>query len=216
MSTTPTFESIVVDRHARIGIVGDRATATEAWVILHGYGMLAQGILHWFRAAARPGRVLIAPEALSRFYTESRGIRHVGASWMTREVREDDLDDLMRYLDRVERDFVGARTRVEVHGFSQGGAAAARWVARGDRVVDRLVCWGSTSPLDVEPQQLLASIGEGWLHYVVGRRDTRISAADVGADADRLRAAGLPVRVHEFDGGHRVDDGMLAALEHGG
>ena len=65
--TAPQFASLVVDRHARIGIVGDLASADEAWILLHGYGMLARGILHWFRAAQRPGRVLIAPEALSRF-----------------------------------------------------------------------------------------------------------------------------------------------------
>jgi predicted esterase len=211
----PTYRTLVVERHARVGVVGDIASATEAWIILHGYGMRAQGILHWFRSAARPGRVLIAPEALSRFYTESRGIRHVGASWMTREAREDDLSDIMAYLDRVALDIVGPRTRIEVHGFSQGGAAAARWVAREGRVVDRLVFWGCVAPPDVAPERLLPAVREGRLHYVIGRRDVRVAPADVISDAARLRAAGTPVTVHEFDGGHRIDDGVLQLLGHG-
>lgn len=83
----PVHRSLVVPRHARVGLVGDPDSAREAWLILHGYGMLAQGILHWFRAAERPGRLLVAPEGLSRFYLEENGVRRVGASWMTREDR---------------------------------------------------------------------------------------------------------------------------------
>jgi len=194
-------------------MIGDPDTAREAWLILHGYGMLAQGILHWFRAAARPNRVLIAPEGLSRFYIETNGVRRVGASWMTREAREHELLDQLAYLDVVERDIVGSRDRVELHGFSQGVATAARWLVHRPRVVDRMVCWGNTIPIDVEPGRLASAVGEGQVHYVIGRRDVRMAPADVVTDADRLRGLGIPVRLHEFDGGHRIDDGVLTALE---
>lgn len=211
--TAPTIRSLVVERHARVGVVGDIETATEAWLILHGYGMLAQGILHWFRAAARPGRVLVAPEALSRFYSETRGVRRVGASWMTREAREDDLLDIMTYLDRVATEVIGDVSRLEIHGFSQGVAAGARWTVRQTRPVARLVCWGGKIPEDVAPALLRSAIAEGAVHYAVGSRDVWTPAEAIGADAARLEAAGLPVRLHPFDGGHRVDDGVLAALD---
>ncbi len=211
--TDPTFQSIIVDRHARIGIVGDLESANEAWLILHGYGMLAQGILHWFRAAARPGRVLVAPEALSRFYVEFQGTRRVGASWMTREAREDDLADLLPYLTQVVTPLRAACPRLEVHGFSQGVAAGARLLVHAPLDVDRLVCWGGTVPLDVDPVKLVSRVAGGTIDYVVGARDTRTPRDTVLADADRMRARGAPVRVHEFDGGHRIDDGVLAELD---
>ena len=214
--TTPTYRSLVVERHARVGIVGDVETATAAWLILHGYGMLSQGILHWVRAAARPGRVLVAPEALSRFYSESRGVRRVGASWMTREARDDDLLDLMAYLDRVVADVIGDVPRLEVHGFSQGAAAGARWTVRHTRLVARLVCWGGTVPEDVAPDLLRSAVGEGTVHYAIGSRDVWTTPDAVRVDAARLEAAGLPVRLHPFDGGHRIDDGVLAALDDAG
>ncbi len=207
------YRSLVVDRHARIGIVGDLTNATEAWLILHGYGMLAQGILHWFRAAERPGRVLIAPEALSRFYAEEKGIRRVGASWMTREDRENDLADQQAYLDRVVREFVGVIPRLELHGFSQGVAAGARWVIRGVRPVARLVCWGGTVPHEIDPAALGQLLGGNPVHFAVGERDHWVAPTLVEADAARLREGGCPTVVHHFVGGHRVDNGVLELLE---
>ncbi|MEO5826780.1 MAG: phospholipase [Gemmatimonadales bacterium] len=211
--TIPTFQSLIVNRHARIGIVGDLDSASEIWLILHGYGMLAQGILHWFRAAARPGRVLVAPEALSRFYVEFQGTRRVGASWMTREARDEDLADLLPYLTQVVTPLRAACARLEVHGFSQGVAAGARLLVHAPLEVDRLVCWGGTVPLDVDPIQLVSRVAGGTIDYVVGARDTRTPRGTVLADAERMRAGGAPVRVHEFDGGHRIDDRVLADLD---
>jgi predicted esterase len=207
------FRSIVVPRHARVGIVGDLETATEAWVILHGFGMLSQGILHWFRKAERPGRVLIAPEGLSRFYIEEKGVRRIGASWMTREDRDHEVEDLLGYLDRVAAGLIGPDTPLQLHGFSQGVAAAARWTARRTRPVSRLVCWAGGFPEDVTPEQLKPALGAESLHLVVGDRDVWVKPEQVAADAARLEAAGIPVVLHRFAGGHRVDDGILAELE---
>ncbi len=207
------FRSLVVPRHARIGIVGDLETASEAWLILHGFGMLSQGILHGFRKAERPGRVLIAPEGLSRFYLEEKGVRRVGASWMTREDRDHELEDLLGYLDRVTIGLVDPATRLQLHGFSQGVAAAARWLVRRTRPVDRLVCWAGGFPEDVTADLLRGALGAEPVHLVVGDRDVWVTLEQVTTDAERLRAAGAPVALHTFAGGHRIDDGVLAALE---
>lgn len=211
--TSIEFRSVVVPRHARVGIVGDLETASEAWLILHGFGMLAQGILHGFRKAERPGRVLIAPEGLSRFYLEEKGVRRVGASWMTREDREHELEDLLGYLDRVSTGLIDPAAALQVHGFSQGVAAAARWMVRRTRPVNRLVCWAGGFPEDVTAELLLPALGAEPLHLVVGDRDVWVKPEQVAADAERLRLAGIPVALHRFVGGHRVDNGVLAALE---
>lgn len=209
----PVYRSVVVPRHGRIGLVGDPDGATEAWLILHGYGMLAQGILHWFRAAERPGRLLVAPEGLSRFYLEEGGIRRVGASWMTREDRDHEVEDQQRYLDRVVAEMIGAIPRLEVHGFSQGVATAARWVVRAPRPVARLVCWGGAFPHEIDAPALHRAVGGTLVEMVVGARDKRVPPDHVEADAARLTAAGCPTRLRTFDGGHRIDDGVLEALE---
>ncbi|MES2125613.1 MAG: phospholipase [Gemmatimonadota bacterium] len=202
-----------MQRHARVGVVGDLDTAEEAWLILHGYGMLAQGILHWFRQAERRGRVLIAPEGLSRFYIEEKGVRRVGASWMTREDRDHELADQQAYLDRVVHGLIGEVSRFEIHGFSQGVAAGARWLVRTERPVARMVCWGGTVPEEIDPAAIASRLRGDPVHFVVGDRDRWVAPEAVDADAARLREAGCPAVVHHFTGGHRVDDGVLKQLE---
>lgn len=204
------FRSTVVNRHARIGIVGDPATASEAWLVLHGYGMLARGILHWFEKAAAPHRVLIAPEALSRFYTElSEGKCAVGASWVTREDLDKELEDNAAYLGRVVDEIVPPGVALHIHGFSQGVSVGARWLVRTDRAVARMVCWAGAFPEDVAAHDLKRKLVHEPLHLVVGDNDKRVPPDVVEADATRLRAEGLAVELHRFAGGHNINAGVL-------
>jgi predicted esterase len=209
----PEYRSIIVSRHARVGIVGDPGTATEAWLVLHGYGMLARGILHWFATAERPGRVLIAPEALSRFYSElSEGKRVVGGSWVTREDLANELEDQYQYLSQVVAELVPQATPLHVHGFSQGVSVGARWCVRTDRAIARLVCWAGTMPVDVTAGALDRKVAPEPLHLVVGDNDRRVPPQRIEADAARLREGGVEVTLHRFAGGHRVDEGVLATF----
>ncbi|MGH7523733.1 MAG: alpha/beta hydrolase [Gemmatimonadales bacterium] len=207
------FRSLVVSRHARVGIAGDLHSATEAWLVLHGYGMLAQGILHWFRGAERPGRVLVAPEGLSRFYTEMReGTRTVGASWTTREDLQQELEDQFHYLERAVHGLLPEGIPLQVHGFSQGVSVGSRWSVRTSRPISRLVCWAGAVPEDVTADGLRQALGGEPLHLVIGTRDSRVVPARIEADALRYREAGLVVTVHRFDGGHWVDEGILRSF----
>jgi predicted esterase len=202
---------MVVSRHARVGIVGDPAQATEAWLLLHGHGMLARGMLHWFRPAAAPHRLLVAPEALSRFYVQLSGAkRAVGASWVTREDFDHDRDDVFQYIERAVREVVPASIPLDIHGFSQGVSVGTRWAIGTSRPVRQIVCWAGAIPDDVTGAGLRASISHEVLDLVVGDQDDRVPPERVVADGQRLRAEGMPTMVHRFAGGHTVDPGLLA------
>ena len=64
-------------------------------------------------------------------------------------------------------------------------------------------------PEDVAADDLKRALGHEPLHLVVGNRDSRVPPARVEADAERLGAAGVDVKLHRFDGGHWVDEGLL-------
>ena len=75
---TPVEHHLQVPRTARYLTGGRSSAAEEVWFVLHGYSMLAVSIPQVVRARGRPGRLLVAPEALSRaYFEEERG----GAGW---------------------------------------------------------------------------------------------------------------------------------------
>ena len=156
-------------------------------------------------------RLLVAPEALSRFYHEDH--KRIGASWMTREDRDTEMEDYVRYLDLlhdqlfeiVERD----RLKLRLLGYSQGAATAARWAVRGRAKIDHLVLWGSPLPPELGDE---AALREIHLTLVGGSRDEFFIEKVWADERTRLRALGLVFDELSFEGGHRLDDDTLRAL----
>ncbi|NNE70421.1 MAG: hypothetical protein HKN29_08675, partial [Rhodothermales bacterium] len=95
-----TEHKIAVTRTARYLISGDPRKARETWLLLHGYGQLADDFLKACRVLESPDRLLVVPEGLSRFYGKGFSERP-GASWMTREAREDEIRDYVGYMDAL-------------------------------------------------------------------------------------------------------------------
>jgi predicted esterase len=188
--------------------------------VCHGYGQLAERFLSHFNAIADPGRVIAAPEALSRFYLDRpRGGTHagseIGASWMTRADRASEIADQITYLDAVHDALVArldpARVRLTALGFSQGAATVCRWVVHSRARVDRVICWGGAIPDDV-PLGADSPLRRTTIRLVRGSRDELATTDRVAEQVARLHEAGLTFAYTEFDGGHRLDDATLQTL----
>jgi predicted esterase len=206
---------LLVPRTARYFTQGEIEGASEVWFLLHGYSMLAAGFLRWFDSVAAPGRLLVAPEALSRSYFEEKGTRRVGASWMTKEDRDAEIEDYVRYLDVLAEHIglgVGGAPRVEVHGFSQGTATACRWIAFGRVRVSRLVLWCGGVPPDLPLDRYGPALTAAGLVLAAGTTDSYIPQEEIDREQARLAAAGLTPVVHRFEGGHRVNAALLKDL----
>ena len=85
-------------RYFQLGEVGK--TIKQVWFVCHGYGQLAGYFLKHFESLANGERLIVAPEGLSRFYLNGFNGR-IGASWMTREDRLNDIKDYVIFLDAV-------------------------------------------------------------------------------------------------------------------
>ena len=218
--------AIQTPRTARYYTLGAGAPARAVWVVAHGYGQLARYVLRHFAPVAAGGRLVVAPEGLSRFYLDGgAGGRYerVAASWMTRDGREDEIADHVRFLDGVLAAAcarAGADPRavpLVALGFSQGAATLARWLDRsplladrGAARADRLVLWGGDLPPDVDAARpwLRATA----LTLVAGDADEIATPQRVAAVRARLDAAGVPYRAVRYAGGHRLHAETLAAL----
>lgn len=204
-----------VTRTALWWSAGGEAGIREIWVVLHGIGMLARNFLGWFRPAVTPHRLVVAPEALNRFYLRPRE-RKVGATWMTSHDRLAEIADYVRYLDQllrqVGREFDAGPAPVQVHAFSQGAATACRWVALGEVRPVRLVLWGGGVPPDLDLAAHGEALSAAGLTLVLGDRDEFITEEDVTREATRLREAGVRAELERFRGGHVVPWPLLERM----
>jgi predicted esterase len=76
-----------------------------------------------------------------------------------------------------------------------------------------LVLWGGGLAPEVDLAGLRArQPGMEW-HFCVGQSDPLISQDEVDAETARLAAAGVQYLLHQFDGGHQVDRGVLTTLD---
>jgi predicted esterase len=218
--TAARVEHLPVRRTARLAVLGAATPALrEIWIVCHGYAQLAPRFIRRFRPIAAPERLIVAPEALNRFYLDGAAKAAgpdaaVGATWMTSEDRATDIHDYVAYLDavhahvfaRVERGAV----RFVALGFSQGCATVCRWAAATYHQTDHVVLWSSGLPPELEPAPAL--FGGARLTLVNGRADRAVPPAAVEAQLDRLRGGGRAVEHREYDGGHDIDAAALVAL----
>ncbi len=199
------------------------AATQELWFVLHGYGQLAEYFIRHFRGltdAAAPDRtVVVAPEALNRFYLASAADDHarsrVGATWMTRHQRESEITDYVTYLNLLYAQLrpLAPGARVTVLGFSQGTATASRWLAALPEAPARLVLWAGAFPEDMAFAAAPALLnGATALHTVLGDADTVVTPASQARQAHFLAAYGLQPMHHRFAGGHTLDAGVLREL----
>jgi predicted esterase len=194
----------------------------ELWVVLHGYGQLAERFLAWFAPLDDGTRLVVAPEGLSRFYLDTIAERRqhaaprVGATWMTREDREHEIEDYVAYLEQLagemRRHLSGAGPRLVVLGFSQGTATACRWLAASELRADHLVLWAGGIPPELDVAAWSERLHGAALTLVAGEEDRMVPPATVVAEGERLSAGGVAFTLRRHAGGHRVDEGALLEL----
>lgn len=209
--------TIKVERTARYYTLGGEANKSkEVWIVLHGYGNLARDVIQWFEPIADSAFV-VAPEATMRFYTRGGGgpssTAPVGATWMTREDRLNDIADNTAYLDRLYYSICSKKPeRLILLGFSQGCPAVMRWVAKGNVTPDHVLIWAGDVPpdLDFEAYRAKSAGFRTWMVY--SKTDPLLTQEFYQESEQLLRTHDIPFETIHFEGGHEVPPEALIAI----
>ena len=214
---------IKVPRSARYTLLGSpTADLSEVWFVCHGHGQLAARFLSRFLPLEREDRLFIAPEALSRYYlSPPNGGPHppgtpIGASWMTAEDRESEIEDYVTYLDLLHDEIFSVvdrrNVRVWVVGFSQGVATATRWVVAGKVVPNRVVLCSGMLPAELNESgaKRLALLAPLTLSF--GDADEFASADRVRSEETKLKKLHVPYEMVRYKGGHTITPELLGRL----
>ncbi|NID12347.1 alpha/beta hydrolase [Fibrivirga algicola] len=209
---------VSVQRTARYYTLGGLTEKTRRiWFVLHGYGQLAQYFIRRFDVVADDETLIIAPEGLSRLYIDTE-FGKVGASWLTREDRDQEVNDYVAYLDLVLASVLGDRSLdgldITIMGFSQGASTACRWLDRSQQVhANRLILWAGYFPNGLSDVLRPETVANLPVQYVYGRDDEYISQlSDVNLYLNRLKTDVPNLLFVPFDGRHVVDRLVLKSL----
>jgi predicted esterase len=179
----------------------ERASPSVAIVGFHGYGENAGTQMERLHSMTRGlNCLLISIQGLHRFYRGSSN--DVVASWMTRQDRELAIADNISYVARVVESVLAER-KVEASllfvGFSQGVSMAFRAAVTSRVQPAAVAAVGGDLPPEIQPEMLKRLSGALLCH---GKGDPYYGHEKFRDDEARLSAAGVKVRLFEFDGGH--------------
>lgn len=212
-------KTITVSKSARYYLLGKPGPQLEqVWIACHGYGQLAADFAQEFQALDNGRNMVAVPEGLNRFYLRS-GSGVVGASWMTKEDRANEIMDYINYLDSVYTDVMNLdlpnrdSMSITALGFSQGAATASRWALHTDLPIHRLVLWGGDFPPDTDWDSVRNRLDSIEIILVAGTKDPYYNrSAFLSRDMSILKENRVTFTLKTFDGHHEIDTPTLKEL----
>jgi predicted esterase len=213
---TTTSKNIIISKTARYYIMGEpSAKINSVLFVLHGYSQLAEDFIKIFEPIKNETALIIAPEALNKFYVKGFSGK-VGSAWMTKEDRENEIKDYVNYLDSVYEEMIKfgllSKAKITVLGFSQGTAAACRWISKGKSKIDRLILWGGGIPPDIDLELAKELFNSTQTTIVIGDKDEFISLEQIEKEEQRLIKNNIKHSLILFEGKHLIKKEILLRL----
>lgn len=205
--------SIQVETTAHYYSLGELNKDTkEIWVVCHGYGQLAKFFIQKFKAIEKEEVYIVAPEGFNKFYLKGFSGR-VGASWMTKEKRKDEIVAHCKFLEQITDKLIGKaheNCTLNVLGFSQGTATVSRWSLRTKHRFESLTFWGGkiANDFDFEVYKQKHSTTK---NFVVFGTEDGFYTADV-VNEYKPELAKLNAKWLSYDGGHTIESETLTKI----
>lgn len=203
-------QTIQISRTAHYYLSKPTTKPSSILIALHGYAQLASEFILPFKELNKEGTLVVAPEALSKFYNKER--RPV-ANWMTSQHREDEIADYIGFLNtlitHITADY--PELPISVVAFSQGVSTAMRWITNCSIRIDELhLCSGSIPPeLSAATIQYNMAVKT---YYYLGSNDRLLKPDKAEEQVILLQKLGFPTQKIKFDGRHEISKECIDRL----
>ena len=142
-----------VERTAHYHTIGEaNNNVTRLVIACHGQGQRSQFFVRRFDVLDDGKTFVIAPEGLSKYYLNGFS-GNVGATWMTKDDRLDEIADYANFLQQLYDKYVpllDGNVEITLLGFSQGCATVIRWAMEKFPKVDRFILFAGMVPEDLD------------------------------------------------------------------
>jgi predicted esterase len=208
---------ITIQKTAHYVTIGEINEHTEnVWFVIHGYGQLAEYFIKKFKVLDNGKTVIIAPEALSKYYLKEFSGR-VGATWMTKYERDSEITDYINYLNHLYETVLKGidvnKLKINILGFSQGTATVARWCMNETIKYDRLILWAGYFGNGIQDLIDPAKLPEKEIILCYGNADEFLVRIDIQQYEKDIQKVIPHVQIHTFEGGHIIDEELLLKIK---
>ena len=185
------------------------------WIVCHGYGQLAKRFIYKFDSILEEDTFVLAPEGFSRFYFDRSSEFPVGASWMTKEDRLDEIEDYANLIQHYYDTYLpkmAEEVQINLLGFSQGCATQLRWIMEKLPRFDNLILWAGLVPEDLDYRPHKDYFSSKNIHFVYGTEDQFLNEERLAKHQKLIEEQKLAISVHTFKGPHRIDREKLKEI----
>ncbi|MGO1729799.1 MAG: alpha/beta hydrolase [Psychroflexus halocasei] len=183
------------------------------WVACHGIAYLSRYFIKYFEVLDSDKNFVIAPQAPAKYY-QTKAFKYVGASWLTRENKAIEIENVLNYLDAVYEKEKLQDKKVILLGYSQGVSIVMRWLQKRNVNCERLILHSGSIPNEFTPEDFVNNVNTK-THLVYGNSDQYIHSEKLKKQIDMAQKL-FPenLEIHEFDGKHEVSQEVLKKIDH--
>ncbi|MEP0133879.1 MAG: esterase [Eudoraea sp.] len=214
MSSKPLEKSVSYNSKNTYETLNDFTDETKnVWIVFHGIGYLSKYFLKYFDELNPVDNYIIAPQAPSKYYLNS-SYKHVGASWLTKENTETEINNNLNYLDAILKVETMLSTRnLIIFGYSQGVSMAARWVAQRKIVCNQLVLYAGGIPNELNENDFTHLGNNTQITIIVGNQDEYLTKERLSIEREKARTIfNGKAKEHIFNGGHIIKKEIINSL----
>ncbi len=181
------------------------------WLVCHGYGQAAGKFIYKFDKMDDGQTFILAPEGLSRFYYGGF-TGEVGASWMTKEDRLDEIADYRNMLQKLYDQYLpqlADDVQITFLGFSQGGATVTRFAMLDKPRFHHLILWGTDFAHDINFAAGKAFLSDKRIMMVTGKNDQFITEKMMQKVEKFAKKHDIEYEMFWYEGKHEIPREVL-------
>lgn len=184
----------------------------NVWVVLHGIGYLSRYFIKYFKDLEPDANYIIAPQAQAKYYLNNE-YRHVGASWLTKENTEPEIENVLNYLEEIyTAEALQNAPRLIILGYSQGVSVATRWIARNKVECSQLILCSGKVPQELKTEDF-KFLRETNITFIYGTQDEYLKEGIIEVEEERLKEIfELNLEIKSFIGGHELNLDLIRKI----
>jgi predicted esterase len=184
------------------------------WICLHGLGYLAKYFKRYFTVLDAGKHAVIVPQAPAKYYQDTE-FKHVGASWLTRVDRDQEMINIKNYLHQVlHNENIHGDPRIVLMGYSQGVSIATRFLIDYCQPIKAIILHSGSIPeeLDENHASDFQNLSERIIH-ISGTRDEYVTTEIIERENKKIEMLfGTKCELHRPDIKHEVDVQLLLEI----